>query len=203
MADRFHLSLWLRDFDESQMLDRFRILLDAFPSSKVRPRVRTFRIYPLSWNEHPVLEEDFAEEGAETSYVLSLASEFFHGDYAYEASVFWDLWVFQKNGGPGAWKQTPAPVSLLCLGPDFEEGSREHGHLEVDFGFDTPFRANQGLPDAESRALARDYRERLQENIRKLLAFVHELNQRMPLERKLLWTESGENFADTIRQSMK
>lgn len=203
MADRFYLSLWLRDYDADQMLDRYRILLDTFPFSSTQPRIREFRVYPLNWNEHPVLEEDFTEEGAETNYVLSLASEFFHPDYAYEATGFWDLWEFRKNGGPAAWKQTPLPVTLLCFGPEFEEGSAEGGHLEVDFGLDTPFRAEHTIPDRESEAMVRDYRERLQENIRKLLSFVHELDKRLPIERKVLWTESGENFAEMIRQSLK
>jgi len=203
MADRFYLSLWLKDYDDSQMLDRYRTLLETFPFSKLRPRIRGFRVYPLSWSEHPVLEEDFSEEGAEPGYILSLASEFFHGDYGYEAAGFWDLWKFQKNGGPGAWKQAPAPVTLSCLGPEFEEGTAERGHLEIDFGPDTPFRADQMLPDAESRIMAREYRERLQENIRKLLGFVHELDKRLPVQRKALWTESGENFAEMIRQSLK
>jgi hypothetical protein len=43
----------------------------------------------------------------------------------------------------------------------------------------------------------------LQENIRKLLGFVHELDKRLPVQRKTLWTESGENFAEMIRQSLK
>lgn len=203
MADRFYLSVWLRDYDESQMLDRFGILLDTFPFSKSRPRVRSFRVYPLNWNEHPVVEEDFTEEGAEPAHIISLASEFFHGDYAYEAAGFWDLWAFQKNGGPAAWKQVPVLATLLCFGPEFEESGAERGHLEVDFGPDTPFRADQSLPDSDSRILTRDYRERLQENIRKLLGFVHELDKRLPIERKTLWTESGTNFADMIRQSLK
>jgi hypothetical protein len=59
------------------------------------------------------------------------------------------------------------------------------------------------LPDAESRIMAREYRERLQENIRKLLGFVHELDKRLPVQRKTLWTESGENFAAMIRQSLQ
>jgi hypothetical protein len=203
MADRFHLSLWLKDYDDSQMLDRYRILLETFPFSKLRPRIRGLRICPLSWSEHPVLEEDFSEEGADPGYILLLASEFFHGDYAYEAAGFWDLWRFQRNGGPGAWKQAPAPVTLLCFGPEFEEGTAERGHLAVDFGLDTPFRADQTLPDAESQTMAGDYRERLQENIRKLLGFVHELDKRLPIQRKLLWTESGANFAQMIRQSLQ
>lgn len=203
MADHFYLSAWLRSYDKGQMLDRFRVLLETFPFSKSRPRVCGFRVYPLSWSEHPVVEEDFTEEGADIDYILGRAAEFLHADYAYEASAFWDLWVFRKNGGPAGWKQVPLPVTLICYGPDFEEGNLERGHLEVDFGLNTPFRADQATPDAEARLMARDYRERLQKNIKKLLAFIHQMEQRLPIEKKLLWTETGENFAEMIRQSFK
>ncbi len=202
MADRFYLSLWLKQYGEAQMLERFRALLEAFPYSQSRPMVHGLRVRPFNWSEHPVLEEDFGD-GAETAHVLALASDFLHGDYAYEASAFWDLWVFQKNGGPAAWNKVARPVTLVCYGPDFEEGAAERGHLEVDFGLDTPFRADQMAPDADARAMAKDYRERLQENIRKLLDFVHDTGKRLPIEKHLLWTESGENFAEMIRQSLR
>jgi len=163
MPDRFYLSLWLKDYDEAQMLERFRVLLDAFPYSRSSPRIRSFRICPLSWSEPLVVDEDFTGEGADIEYVLALAREHLHGDYAYEATAAWDLWVFQKNGGPAAWKQAPRPVRLICSGPQFEEGRAEEGHLQIDFGLDTPFRADQSAPDTEARAMARDYRERLRQ----------------------------------------
>ena len=49
--------------------------------------------------------------------------------------------------------------------------------------------------------LTGDYRQRLQENLRKLLDFVHQLENRLPVEKRLLWTESGEDFAEMIRKS--
>lgn len=202
MPDRFYLSLWLKQYEEAHMLERFRVLLDAFPYSEPRPGIRGIRVHPFNWSEHPVLEEDF-RDGAETGHALALAAEFLHEDCAYQASAFWDLWVFQKNGGPAGWKKAAHPVTLVCYGPEFEDGRAERGHLEVDFGLDTPFRANHNVPDAAARALARDYRERLQENIRKLLDFVHEVEKRLPLEKRLLWTETGENFAEMIRQSLR
>lgn len=202
MADHFFLSLWLKQYDETKMLDFFRLVLETFPYSKARPRIRSLTVYPLNWNEHPVLEEDFSE-GGDIPYTLGLASDFLHTDYAYEATAFWDLWVFQKNGGPGGWKELPRLVSLSCFGPGFEEGRAERGHIEIDFGLDTPFRADQRTPDIDARKLALDYRERLQANIRKLLEFVKRLTERLPIEKKLLWTESGESFAELIKQSLK
>lgn len=202
MADRFFLSVWLKDYDAGNMLDRFRVVLETFPYSESRPLIQSVQVHPLSFSEQPVLEEDFAE-GAETQHVLALVSEFLHGDYAYEAVAYWDLWVFQKNGGPAAWKKVARPVTLLCFGPEFDEGEAEQGHLQVHFGLDTPFRADQQLPDAHARVMARDYRQRLQENIRKLLDFIRDLRNRLPTDKQVLWTESGENFAAMIRQSME
>jgi hypothetical protein len=202
MADHFYLSLWLMDFREADMLDRFRALLEAFPYSQGQGLIRSLLVYPLEWSEAPVLEDDFTE-GVDPATAIALAGEFANGDYAYEVSAFWDLWVFRKNGGPAGWKQAPHPVRMYCCGPEFEEGRRERGDLEIDFGLDTPFRADQRTPDADARMLARDYRERLQENIRKMLDFVRVLKERLPIERKVLWTESGENFAEMIKASFR
>ncbi len=202
MADRFFMSLWLTDFSEAEMLDRFGTLLEALPYSKSRGFIRNLNVYPLEWDEHPVLEEDFPD-GIDVPTTLALAGEFRNPDYAYEVTAFWDLWVFRKNGGPAGWKLAPHPMRIICYGPDFEEGRREHGDLEIDFGFDSPFRADQRTPDTDARMLARDYRERLQENIHKLLDFIRVLSERLPIERKVLWTESGENFAEMIKQSFK
>ena len=203
MAERFYLGLWLRDHDGSNMLSHFRVLLESFPYSQTHPRLRGVRVYPLSWTEHPVLEEDFAEEGAELEHGLRLASDFLHDDYAYEAEAFWDLWIFQKNGGPGAWKVAPRLVRLLCHGPGFEEGAQNQGDLTVDFGLDTPFRAAEEPSDPRARVVTIDHRDRLKGNIEKLLEFVRVVNERLPVEKKLIWTESGENFAELIQRSFR
>ena len=184
------------------MLERFRVLLEAFPYSELRPRLQGLCVHPFNWNEPAVLERQFLE-GAEIGDALALAAEFLHSDYGYEASVFWDLWVFQRNGGPAAWKRAARPVTLVCYGPDFEDGQAQRGHLEVDFGVDTPFRADQDIPDAQARMLARDYRLRLQENVRKLLDFVRIVEKGLPVEKRLLWTETGQNFAEMIRKSLQ
>ena len=201
MPDHFYLSLWLRDFAEERMLDHFRVLLEAFPYSAERPGIQSIRVYPFDWSEHPVLEEDFFE-GATAPHVIELASEFLHGDYAYESTAYWDLWLFQKNGGPASWKRAPCRASLICHGPEFDEAA-QHGHLEVDFGLDTPFRADQKVPDEVARNAVRDYRQRLQDNMRKLLEFAKVAESRLPVVKRLLWSETGENFAELVRRSFE
>jgi hypothetical protein len=202
MADRFYLSIWLKGHSEADMLDCFRVALEAFPYSKSRGLIRGLRVYPLDWNEAPILEEDFPD-GVSTETALALASEFLHADCAYEVSAFWDLWVFQKNGGPSGWKLAPSPIKIFCHGPEFDRGRQGRGDLEIDFGLDTPFRADQRTPDAEARALTQDYRERLQENIRKLLDYIRVLTERLPIDKKALWTDSGENFAEMVKRSFR
>ncbi len=202
MADHFYLSVWLTEQDESKMLERFGLMLDAFPFSSSKPLVRGLRVYAVDWSEHPALEEDFPE-GVDVATTLQLAGEFLHADSAYQVDVYWDLWEFRKNGGPGGWKQAPHPVTVTCYGPDFEGDRAERGDFEVDFGLDTAFRADQLTPDAGARTLVHDYREKLQENIRRLLEYVRVITQRLPSERKMLWTESGENFAEMIKQSFR
>ncbi len=202
MADHFYLSLWLKQHDDETMFDRFRVLLESFPYSRMKPLVRGLRVYPLDWGEQPALEENFPE-GVVPETVVALASQVTHADYAYEVSAYWDLWTFVKNGGPAGWKLAPHAVRAVCYGTEFEEGRTDRGDLEIDFGLDTPFRADQQAPDAEARTLARDYRERLQENIRMLLDFIRDVTGKLPTEKKLLWCESGENFAEMIKQSFR
>src|SRR5512140_871204 len=202
MADHFYLSIWVTEQGETKMFERFALMLDAFPFSKSKGLVRGLRVYAVDWSEHPALEEDFPE-GMDPATTLQLANEFLHADSAYQVDVYMDLWEFRKNGGPGGWHEVPHAVTLTCYGPEFEGKRDDRGDFEVDFGLDTPFRADQLMPDPGARAMVQDYREKLQENIRRLLDYVRAITERLPSERKMLWTESGENFAEMIKQSFR
>ena len=97
--------------------------------------------------------------------------------------------------------RTPSAVSVACLGPAFDrEGSDGRADIQVNFGLDTPF-----LPAEEDALpeLGPDFDpdlpdRRIQENLQQLVAFVHQLDRTMPILKRSLWCESGENLAEKI-----
>ena len=200
MADLVYLSLWLRDFSESNMLQHWRRVIEAFPVSATSPGIRVVTIYPFHWGETPVFERSFGE-GIEAGEIVNLAAEFLHEDYAYEVEMNWDLWFPGSSASSGGWNRTPAAVSVACLGPAFDrEGSDDRADIQVNFGLDTPF-----LP-AEQDALPElgpDFDpdlpdRRTRENLQQLVEFVHRLDQILPIAKRSLWCESGENLAEKI-----
>ena len=114
-------------------------------------------------------------------------------DVSYKLESWWDLW--QSNGD---WALAPAPVALSCFGPEFDNGAdigvSDQEDLRIDFGVDAHF-----LP-AEDIAGGKKL---LASNIRSLLRLVHELDSALPLRKRKLETESGENFADRLQQALE
>jgi hypothetical protein len=65
--------------------------------------------------------------------------------------------------------------------------------LRIDFGIDTHFLPQVDLP--KHLFMARS-------NVRSLLHLVHELDRTLVAESRRLWTESGENFSDKLREAL-
>ena len=199
MADLVYLDLWINNFTESNMLQHWGSALVEFPVSATSPGVRSLAIYPLRWSETPVLQQCVLE-GADVEHVTGLAAEWLHADCAYEVEMNWDLWLQASPEAPGKRRQVPSPVSLVCFGKEFEdEGEERRCDLQVNFGLDYAF-----VPNPDELAHLQDIsememvRQRAQENIQQLLGFVRRLERKLPVAKKLLWSESGENLAEKI-----
>ena len=198
MPELVYLSLWLRDFSEQTMLGYWKQAMEEFPPSSQFPGVRGLAIYPLDWSSTPVLDQTLREE-ASIEQAAALASEFLHADYAYEAQICWDLWVPQSSEPAEGWKQDARLVSLVCLGTEFDPvGTGGTGHLQINFGPDSGF-----LPPEEWELSGEEWRRQmaspqLRENVEKLISYVHRLQKRLPVSKRLLWCESGENLAEKI-----
>jgi hypothetical protein len=101
--------------------------------------------------------------------------------------------------GDTQWRRAPSAVALACLGPGFApEESEDRAHIRICFGIDAPF-----LPmdeeDAEASGIDTDEADvRGRENLQQLVEFVHRLDEILPVSRRLLWCESGENLAQKI-----
>lgn len=89
------------------------------------------------------------------------------------------LWRFQ-----GHWTLAPARVTLCCFGPLFDNPVGDHLRVELSSEADLlpPSDLPGGMRAAES-------------NLRSLLRLARELGAVLPLERRRVWTESGEDPA--------
>ena len=185
MSDRLYLSCWLRDFRETSMLRDFGKLLELFPFSKLARRGPILRVYGIEHVEPPLLERAFPLD-ASPAQMIDAAREFGHADCAVEIDAFWDLWSFEE----GEWKLAPTPVTLLCLGPEFE-GSGDH--LRIEFGVDSRFLPIKGVEGSLRMG---------QSNLKSLLRLVSTVERGLPVENRKLWSESGVNFAELLAETI-
>ena len=185
MSDRLYLSLWIRGYDGANMLRHFEKMLELFPFSKLSPHGLQLRVYAIEHAEPPLLERPFPP-GTQPGAVVAAAGEFTHYDCVAQADGFWDLWQFSAE-----WKLQPAPVTLACFGPGFDNEMGDH--LRIEFGRESPF-----LPDGGIGGSLR----MVQSNVRSLLHLTGEMDRGLSPERKQLWSESGANFAELLAQSV-
>ncbi len=167
------------------MLRHFGKMLAVFPFSKLAARGLVLRVYAIEFAEPPLVEREFPP-GTEPSVILDAAREFTHEDCAVQVDAFWDLWQFD-----GDWQLRPAPVTLACFGPEFDNEIGDH--LRIEFGIDAHFLP---MPGIEGSA------RMVQSNVRSMLHLVKEIDERLDLERRKLWSESGENFAEVLAHSL-
>ena len=86
-------------------------------------------------------------------------------------------------------------MGLACFGPAFDNGTErsrtEQEDLRIEFGVDSHY-----LPRPELAGSGR----MTESNIKSMLRLVHELDLELPVAKRTLETESGENFAERLQQ---
>ncbi len=186
MADRLNLSLWFPSFHENEMMPRTNSVLRQFPFSSTRPGIGYMAVHAVGWNAPLVFEQTF-DFRADTDRVITLASEFVHSDYAYEFEALWDLWAPEQEGELDTkWIQQYQPVRFLIHGTEFEDGIyQENGHVQIEFGLDTPFLHEDVDLDEVSET-------RVKSNIRKLVEFTSAVEKNCGISGRLLWSDSEE-----------
>ncbi len=167
------------------MLRHYQKLLDLFPYSRLSKADATLRVIPVSYAEPAILERPF-KNPVDVPLVLAAAKEAQNPDSAYRLDTAWDLWQYDQD-----WEVQPARVTLCCLGPDFEKDMGEN--LRIEFGIDTHFLPQPDLPGNAVMT---------QSNIKSLLKLVHDLDDALRVQRRQLWTESGENFAEKLKEAL-
>ena len=189
MADPLYLSLWFPSFSPIEMMPRAASVLKLFPFSNSRPGIEYVSVQPISWDEPTVLERRF-RPGLDTEQAIALAGDLLHDDYAYVFEVMWDLW--QQSEETDNWKIEPTPARIIANGIRFDRGTyQQNGHVQVDFGLDTPFLYEDIELDEMDEA-------RVRSNVQKLISFTNVLEKNCGLTGRVLWSESEENLAQKL-----
>src|SRR5271157_49190 len=191
MADSLYLSIWFPTFREGEMMSRAVGVLRQFPYSALHEGVTYLSVHPVAWSEPTVLERKF-NPGISPEEAAEVAGEFAHDDFAFVFEAFWDLWVPNDDEQGDAWVQRPVAVRFVVHGVQFDEGIyADDGHVEMDFGLDTPF-LFEGLE------LSAANEEHVRFNVAKLVAFTLAVQNNCKLSGRVLWSESENNLAQKL-----
>jgi hypothetical protein len=195
MADALYLSLWFPSFSEAEMMPRTLSVLRQFPFSAQRPGISNLAVHPVSWSEPTVMERRF-RPGLDPEQAIAIAAEFLHFDYAYLFETHWDLWVPLEEDS-GELLLTPLPVKFIAHGLDFEEQAyQQAGHVQVDFGLDSPFLY-------EGQELTPIVEGRFRSNVQKLVTFTTAVEKSCGISGRVLWSESDENLAQKLIERLQ
>lgn len=167
------------------MLRHYEKMLRLFPYSRLMFGASVFRIIPIEYSEPARIEEAFTMPDA-IEDAIGTAKEFLDEDSCYRLETSWDLWQFENS----EWKLAPSRVALSCFGPRFLDAEE---NLAIEFGIDALFLPQPGLPNNVKMA---------QFNIKSLLKLVHDLDDALSVDRRRLWTETGENFAEQLQSAL-
>jgi hypothetical protein len=160
-------------------------MLRLFPYSRLQFGAAVFTVVPISYTEPARIEEALTMPDQIPEQLVS-AKEFLNADSSYRLEAFWDLWHYDNS----EWKLTPSRVALSCFGPAFEDAEE---HMSIEFGIDAQFLPEPGVPNSLKMT---------QQNIKSLLKLVHDLDNALNVDRRRLWTETGENFSDQLQDAL-
>ena len=176
------------------MVPHVLAVLRQFPFSAQRPGITYASVQPVSWNEASVLERRF-DSGIEVEEALTIIADLIHDDYAYVFDAYWDLWMPAESAPSHAkreWNLRPSLVKFIVQGEEFGEGAQEQtGHIQVDFGLDSPFLQ-------ENVELTEETQTKVRENVAKLVEFTMKAEKNTRASGRLLWSESEENLAQKL-----
>ncbi len=189
MADPLYLSLWFPQFEESDMMPHLLSVLRQFMFSASRPGIAAVSVHPVSWSEPTVLERRF-RPGISPEDALAIAGDMLHSDYAYLLEAYWDVWALSSE--TAQWTAEPRQVQFIAQGLEFDDGAyQETGHIQVDFGLDTPFL----FDDLDLNPISE---QRIRANVQKLINFTNAVEKNCGLSGRVLWSESEENLAQKL-----
>jgi hypothetical protein len=194
MSDALFLSVWFPSFEAAEMMPRILSVLRQFPFSAARPGISYLSVHPISWAEPTVLERRF-NPGLDPEQTIAIASELLNPDYAYVFETHWDLWDPASEAPEPS--LAPMQVRFIAQGTEFEDGAyQQSGHLQIDFGVDTPFLYD----DQELTALTE---QQARANVQRLVAFTSAVEKNSGISGRVLWSESSENLAQKLIERLQ
>ena len=171
------------------MLPHVMAALQQFEFSTERPGITYLSVQPVSWNEASILERRFSP-GIEPAEAIVVAADLIHDDYAYVFDAYWDLWMPEDAGRE--WRLQPSLVKFIVQGEEFDDAAQEQtGHIQIDFGPDTPFLQ-------ENIELTDEAQIKVRANVAKLVEFTVKAEKNTRARARLLWSESGESLAQKL-----
>lgn len=183
MADQLYLSYRLNGYTAGNMIRHFERVLRVFPFSKLTQAGAAIRVNAVSPTEPALFEASYGGDDT-IDTILEDMKEFQAADCASTLEAYWDLFQLAD----GEWKLQPTRVSLISFGPQFESGLEDH--IRIELGIDAQFLPQAGDPESARTA---------ESNVRSLLKLVHDLDDKLSVDSRRLWTESGENFAQRLQ----
>jgi len=198
VTDQLFLSIWLTrpgplaPQDSKERLRHFQKILRLFPFSQRGQPQTIVTIRAVSASEPPLLERPL-NAPIEPEQLIEILQDYKGEDVAYEVDTYWDLWQFEDD-----WALAPARVLLSCFGPEFDNGTErdlgDQEDLRIDFGVDSHYLPRLDVPGGARL---------IESNIRSALRLVHDIENALPVEKRLLETESGGNFAERLQQILQ
>ncbi|HWF45509.1 MAG TPA: hypothetical protein VG168_00770 [Bryobacteraceae bacterium] len=198
MTDQLFLSIWLAPQNRlapqslKQRLRYFHQMLRLFPFSQRGQPQTIVTIRAIDATEPPLLERPL-NAPIDPEQIIETLQDYTGDDVAQEVDTYWDLWQFDQD-----WALAPARILLSCFGPEFdngtERGAAEQEDLRIDFGVDSHYVPRLDVPGGAKL---------IESNIRSVLRLVHDIENALPVEKRLLETESGGNFADRLQQVLQ
>lgn len=219
MANHACMSVWCPEFGAEVQLERLGQFLSTVPFSATRTGFTGLAIRAIGPSETPLLEPDLRARPVDAAAIVEVAREHQNADCAYEAQAYWDLWIF--DAAAEKWNSQPEPLEVFSYGEDYDDGVwKEAGHFQVDLGLEHQFTGHGRLLGSRNGQPARpehpdearffelmsqppqleEYREKTQENIRKLFDWMRRIERAMPVQTARLWSEGEENFEARIEE---
>lgn len=192
MTDQLYLSIWLPPELGSWRARYFQQILSLAPFSQREQGQSTLIVQAVSVTEPPLLERPM-NGPFDLADVFDALKDYQGKDVAYRLESWWDLWIYSGHD----WRIAPARIAFSTFGEEFDNGGSsdpaQQEDLRIDFGVDTAF-----LPDPSLEGSGK----LIESNIKSLLHLVHEIEEALPIEKRALETESGENFAEKLTRML-
>src|SRR6202162_599665 len=96
MPNRAYASVWVRGFNEENMLPHFEIFPSTVPLASSPPVFTGMTFRAVDFTETPLEEYDLRGYLTTPEEIVNLAKGHHSGDVSYEVAARWDLWIRDK-----------------------------------------------------------------------------------------------------------